>query len=108
MIRRGFLDPESRQDLIELTRDGSAAHRLARRANALVLLDEGMSCQAIAKVLFLDDDTIRAWYQLYQEDGVEGLTSFDHEGGACRLIAAQRDRLKAWIAETLPCSTPSS
>ena len=50
MIRPGFLDSESRQDLIELTRDGSAAHRLARRANALVLLDDGMSCEAVAKV----------------------------------------------------------
>ena len=39
MIRRGFLDSEARQDLIELARDGLAAHRLARRANALVLLD---------------------------------------------------------------------
>jgi hypothetical protein len=39
MIRPGFLDSESRRDLIELARDGSAAHRLARRANALVLLD---------------------------------------------------------------------
>ncbi len=59
MIRRGFLDAESHQDLAELARDGSAAHRLARRANALVLLDDGMSCEAIAKVLLLDDDTIR-------------------------------------------------
>ena len=105
MIRRGFLDPESRQDLIELTRDGSAEHRLSRRANALVLLDDGMSCQAVAKVLYLDDDTIRVWYRLYQEDGVEGLTSFEHEGRACMLPAAQRDRLKAWITETLPGST---
>ena len=24
-------------------------------------------------MLFLDDDTIRTWYQLYQEDGIEGL-----------------------------------
>jgi transposase len=105
MIRPGFLDPESRQDLIELTRDGSAAHRLSRRANALVLLDDGMSCEAIAKVLFVDDDTIRDWYQRYQEDGVEGLTIFEHEGGVCRLPAAERERLKAWIGETLPCST---
>jgi len=44
MIRAGFLDPESRKDLTELARDGSVAHRLARRANALVLLDQGMSC----------------------------------------------------------------
>src|SRR5215211_2815738 len=59
MIHAGFLDAESRRDLIALTCDGSAAHRLARRANALVLLDEGMSCAFVAKVLFLDDDTIR-------------------------------------------------
>ena len=105
MIRPGFLDSELRQDLIELARDGSAAHRLARRANALVLLDDGMSCESVAKVLFLDDDTIRTWYQLYQEDGIEGLASFGHEGGACRLTVEQQDRLKAWITETLPRTT---
>ena len=105
MIRLGFLDNESRRDLIELARDGSAAHRLARRANALVLLDDGMSCAAIAKVLLLDDDTIRTWWRLYQEDGIEGLASFSYEGGACRLSAAQQERLKAWISETLPRST---
>ena len=105
MIRRGFLDSESRKDLIELARDGSAAHRLARRANALVLLDDGMSAAAIAKVLLLDDDTIRTWYRLYEEDGIEGLAGFGHEGSACRLSEAQQDTLKAWITETLPRTT---
>ena len=62
MIRPGFLDSELRRDLIKLARDGSAAYRLARRANALVLLDKGMSCQLVAEVLLLDNDTIRAWY----------------------------------------------
>ena len=105
MIRGGFLDSESRRDLVELARDGSAEHRLARRANALVLLDNGLSCRAIAEVLLLDDDTIRLWYQLYREDGIEGLTSFGREGGACRLTVAQQDKLKAWIAEALPRTT---
>ena len=104
MIRGGFLDSESRKDLTELARDGSA-HRLARRANALVLLDDGMSCEAIAKVLLLDDDTIRTWYRLYEQDGIEGLASFDYEGGACRLSEGQRGELKAWITETLPRTT---
>jgi hypothetical protein len=43
MIRGGFLTSEERQDL--LARDGTVEHRLARRANALVLLDRGMSCE---------------------------------------------------------------
>jgi transposase len=97
--------PESRQDLIELARDGSAAHRLARRANTLVLLDDGMSYAAVAKVLLIDDDTIRTWYALYQEDGIESLASFGYEGSACRLSDEQQDKLKAWIIETLPRTT---
>ena len=105
MIRAGFLDSESRRDLIELVRDGSIAHRLARRANALVLLDDGMNCAAVAKVLFLDDDTIRTWYHLYQQDGIEGLAGFGHEGGICRLTPEQMDKLKVWISEALPRTT---
>ena len=105
MIRRGFLDQASRQDPTELARDGSAAHCLARRANALELLDDGMSCEAIAKVLLLDDDTIRTWHRLYEEEGIEGLASFGYEGSACRLSDVQLDRLKAWISETLPRTT---
>ena len=105
MIRPGFLDIKSRQNLIELARDGSAAHRLARRANALVLLDDGMSCEAIAKVLLLDDDTIRIWYRLYEEDGIEGLTNFSYEGSACQLSGEQQEKLKAWVATALPRTT---
>lgn len=105
MICAGFLDEESRRDLLELMRDGSAAHRLTRRANALLLLDDGMSCEAIAKVLFLDDDTIRTWYRLYEQDGIEGLGSFGYEGSACRLSEQQQAQLKAWITQTLPRTT---
>src|SRR6202034_1786561 len=102
MIRPGFLDSESRQDLIELTRDGSAAHRLARRGNALLLLDDGMSCEVVAKVLYLDDDTIRNRHRLYQEDGIEGVASFVYEGSFCRLTAGQLGRLTAGITDALP------
>ena len=105
MIRKGFLDAEARQDLIELARDGTTEHRLARRANALVLLDKGWNCQRVAEALLLDDNTVRTWHRLYEEDGIEGLAGFGHQGSSCRLSAEQRDKLKAWISETLPRST---
>ena len=105
MISAGFLDAESRQDLIELARDGTTEHRLARRANALVLLDKGWSCGRVAEALLLDDDTIRTWHRLYEQDGIEGLAGFGHEGSACRLSAEQQEKLKVWIGETLPRST---
>jgi transposase len=105
MIRAGFLCAVDRADLIALARDGSAAHRLARRANALVLLDAGWSCERVAEALFVDDDTIRKWRGLFVEDGLEGLTRFDVGGSACQLSDEQQQKLKAWVAAALPRTT---
>jgi transposase len=105
MIRGGFLDPTIRADLIALVRDGKAETRLTRRANALLLLDDGMSCAAIAKVLYLDDDTIRYWHELYEAKGLSWLADFGYKGRACELTAAQQDGLKKWVAQTLPRTT---
>jgi transposase len=105
MIRGGFLDQTIRADLITLVRNGKAETRLTRRANALLLLDDGMSCQEIAKVLYLDDDTIRYWYELYSEKGLIWLADFGYKGRACELTAAQQDALKSWVAQSLPQTT---
>ena len=91
MIRGGFLTAEERQDLTELARDGLAEHRLARRANALVLLDRGMSCEEVGRVLLIDDDTIRTWHCLFQEDGIDGLAGFTYGGRASQLTLEQQD-----------------
>ena len=105
MIRGGFLTEEDRSKLIALARDGSAASRVTRRANALVLLDGGWSCQEVADALLLNDDTIRGWHKLFEERGFEGLTSFDMGGSASFLSAAQEDALKVFVGATLPRST---
>jgi transposase len=105
VIRGGFLDPKTRRDLIALVRDGKAEMRLGRRANALLLLDDGLSCEAVAKVLYLDDDTIRYWYKLYHEKGLSWLADFGYKGRPCELTASQQDELKKWVTETLPRTT---
>jgi len=105
MIRGGFLSAEDRGRLVALARDGSAASRLTRRANALVLLDDGWSCQEVAEALLLNDDTIRGWHKLFEQRGVEGLTSFDMGGSASFLSAAQEEALKVFVGTTLPRST---
>jgi transposase len=105
MIRKRFLKESARQELIGLARDALAMHGLARRANAIILLDRGMSCEAIAEVLLIDDDTVRRWHRVYQEAGLVGLAQSGHEGSECRLDDAQRAELKAWVSETLPRSS---
>ena len=87
MIRGGFLSEEDRNKLIALAREGSVASRVTRRANALVLLDDGWSCQEVADAFLLNDDTIRGWFKLFEQRGIEGLTSFDVGGPSMRLLA---------------------
>jgi transposase len=70
-----------------------------------VLLDGGMSCQEVARVLLFDDDTIRNWHSLFEQGGIEGLTSFDMGGSSSLMSAAQCAGLKAWVTATLPRST---
>ena len=105
MIRAGFLSREERAALTDLARDGSITHRLARRANALVLLDDGMSCEQVGKVLLLDDDTIRRWHGAFAQGGRKALMRFEVGGSACSLNAAQQDKLVAWVRTTSPRST---
>jgi transposase len=105
MIRGSFLTSEERQDLTELARDGTVEHRLARRANALVLLDRGMSCDEVGRVLLIDDDTIRTWHRLFKADGINGLAGFNYGGRTSSLSLEQQEKLKAWVGESLPRTT---
>src|SRR5471032_3278747 len=95
MIRAGFLSPEDRASL----------SRLARRANAVLLLDKGWSCVEVAEALLLDDETVRNWHKIYGESGVSGLTRFEVGGSASQLSKAQEEALVAWISHSLPRST---
>lgn len=105
MIRKGYLSARDRKDLIALARDGSCPSRLTRRANALLLLDDGLNCKQVAEVLYFDDDTIRRWYELFIAGGVDGLTHFDVGGSACQLSNEQLLQLKAWVIRSLPGTT---
>jgi transposase len=105
MVRAGYLSAETRQELTTLVRDGKAESRVTRRANALLLLDKGWSCERVAEALFMDDDTIRYWHELYQEKGLKWLAEFGYKRRACEMTAVQRQELKQWVCETLPRKT---
>jgi transposase len=104
-MKSGFLTTADRQALLKLARDGLAEHRVARRANALILLDRGMSAAEVARVLLLDDGTIRQWRELFDQDGLAGLAGFHFGGRQPFLATAQETRLQAWVGEHLPRST---
>ena len=63
MIQPNFLSAAERAELERCVRRQRENHGIARRANAILLLDDGESCAQIAKFLYLDDDTVRGWYK---------------------------------------------
>ena len=89
MIRSGFLSSAERLGLEACVRSQRENHGIARRANAILLLDDGKSCQVIAEFFYLDDDTIRGWYKCYRESGREALSVDGWTDGQSRLTSAQ-------------------
>src|SRR3989442_15288314 len=82
MIRPGFLSAAERGALIAVARDGLVEHRVARRANAIVLLNDGWNCEGGGSALFLDDDTGREGVEGYQRQGMAGVGDFGRERGS--------------------------
>ena len=79
MSSAGFLTPEELTLLTALAKSGKLEHRVARRANAMVLLDRGFSFTTVAEVLLVDDSTVRDWQAEFRSTGIEGLQTFNHK-----------------------------
>jgi transposase len=105
MIRGGFLKGEERTHLEALVRRPGERHGVARRANAVLLLDDGWSCEAVARALYLDDDTVRGWHGRYVSEGAASLADFGWKGGAPRLAADQEAELIEALSARLHTST---
>ena len=99
MIRPNFLTTADRLELLSCVKRQREDHGVARRANALLLLDTGMSCVQIAKVLFLDDDTVRSWHKQYLAEDWEAVAYDGWKGGQSRMTTAQVGNLSAWLEE---------
>jgi transposase len=100
---RGFLSANDRRALTRLARAGREEHRVARRANAIVLLDQGWSCERVAEALLLDD-TVRNWHRAHERGGIEALKTFDHDGSSSHLTEEQEVALAAWVDAHCPHS----
>jgi transposase len=105
MIRLSFLSPAERRELVSCVRSQREDHGIARRANAILLLDDGESCARIAKVLYLDDDMIRGWYKTYREAGWGALAFDGWKGGQSRMTADQEAALCNWLKDRFCRST---
>jgi transposase len=105
MIRGVFLSEQERTRLRSLARRQTVKHGIARQANALVLLDDGMNCEEVARVLPIDDDTVRAWHKANAEQRPGSVSRFDWKGSRSRLSAEQEAELVATLSALFFTST---
>ncbi len=82
-------------------RHPSETHGVARRANAILLLDDGWNCAKVAEALYLDDDTVRTWFKRYQAGGLDEMKVFDWKGRSGDLSREQMAELSARLGERL-------
>ena len=74
MIRPGFLSASDRRELEASVSPRREDPAVARPANATLLLNNGKSCQVIAKFVYLDGDSIRGGHKSYREAGWDALS----------------------------------
>lgn len=75
--------------------------RYADRLKAMLLLNKGHSFAEVAEILILDDDTVRRWYHIFEEEGIAGLQRDLYKGGISKLDDAQLEALAAQVEKTL-------
>jgi putative transposase len=78
--------------LIEETRDV----RELKRAVCVKLREGGMATAAVGELLHLPPRTVRAWYQRYEREGVEGLR-LHYRGSESYLSVEQRQAIEDWL-----------
>ena len=101
MIRGRFLSAKERTALKAVMRHPSEIHGVARRANAILLLDDGWNCAKVAEALYLDDDTVRTWFKRYQAGGLDEMKVFDWKGRSGDLSRERMAELSARLGERL-------
>jgi transposase len=105
MIQRGFLSAEERQGLLSQVRRPSGAHGPARRAHAILLLDDGLSAPEVARIMYVDDGTVYQWRRLWTEGGAARLSEFGWKGSSPRLSSADETALVEALTERLFTTT---
>lgn len=73
--------------------------KLADRIKAVLSLNAGFEYSQVAKILLLDEVTLRRYVQKFQEEGVDGLLEMHYVGGLSKLTSSQEVNLKRYFKQ---------
>lgn len=95
-----FLTPAQR-DILHEAHHSSRFRKSADRIKAILLLDEGFSYQQVAKILLLDEMTIRRYEKEYRKEGIEGLLECHYQGSIGILTKQEEEALRSYLRENI-------
>jgi transposase len=95
----GTLLTSDQREILYEAHHSSRMRKSADRIKAILLLDEGFSYQQVAKILLLDEMTIRRYKKEYQKEGVDGLLENRYQGSNGNLTTQQEEALREYLKE---------
>lgn len=94
---KDFLSPEQLATL-RTTHRSLKDKKVADRIKAIVYLHYGFSYDEIARLLFLDEITLRRYEKQYKAKGIDGLLQSHYHGGRSRLSLVQQKALEEYVS----------
>lgn len=98
---------EDKRIILQEAHYSSRLRKSADRIKAILLLDEGFPYQQVARILLLDEMTIRRYEKEYRESGVDGLLECHYRGSAGLLTREEEEELTNYLREYI-CQTVKS
>ena len=71
----------------------------ADRIKTILLLNQGLTYEQIAKLLLLNDTSLRRYYQEYKDSGIDGLLEDHYQGSEAFMTSRERLRLETYLDE---------
>lgn len=87
--------------ILQEAHHSSQLRKSADRIKTILCLNQGLSYEQIAKLLLLDETTIRRYYKEYQNTGVDGLLEDHYCGSSGYLTILQEQKLTAHLKDNI-------
>lgn len=75
--------------------------RIYKRLHTIILYDDGLSIGKIARLFYLDEETIRAYIDSFMKDGIPDLEIFRYKGKQAHLDKPQLNELKLHLSSKI-------
>ena len=96
------LTATEKEGLEQLIAKGEMPVRLFKRATGLLTLNRVESLETVATLLGVSNDTVRAWRNRYQTEGIKGLSDKPRSGRPIEIEGLQRAQITALACSEAP------